>query len=504
MKQYSVKDLNRTMRQYGATLREREYWQERLEEIHVDCLGNSSWDQQFWMTIWLTGGKGICPNSNLSTNIGFDDLGTHTTDPNNVGSCRPLEPILPLIEPTDTSVQRKADLLFHKTYVYGWSGFKRIPHRLNTCVKRFFGYKGSWRKIFSKKMLTICLFALFFSNALALNVVFRFDDPRLVEDPITLRVLQLFEERECPITLAIIAADTIESPVMPTTINDSLYVSKLNSTNVEIALHGLTHKDIDGCGEFGLVDYNEAYRKIYKGKYLLGNYINDDIITFIPPYNAINNSTLCAMVENQLFILSADMTSEVYVEGIQFYPETLGDLIRTNGLWNAAKYTILHCNNDDAICVIMFHAYDLQNEDSWNKLGALLDYCQGDKNIKLHTFSSLYESGNSSSFYRIKANQLRSLLRKYVLNYGVLYPTWLCWLVHIINALLHSAIPFLILIGLLKNNATYVWGIILITSIAYFMFAYFQLITPLKLLFGCLVLVLIISSIILICNCSKK
>lgn len=150
MKQYTAKDLNCAMKQYGATLREREYWVERLEEIHKDCLGGSSWDQQFWMTIWLTGGKGICPNSNLSSNIGFDQFGTHTTDSNNVGSERPTEPILPLIHPVKTSIQRKADLLFHETYYspweYGWSGVKRIPYRWNKRIKRLFGVKGSWLK----------------------------------------------------------------------------------------------------------------------------------------------------------------------------------------------------------------------------------------------------------------------------------------------------------------------------------------------------------------------
>lgn len=150
MKQYSAKDLKKAMKRYGATLLEREYWQERLEEIHKDCLGGSSWDQQFWMTIWLTGGKGICPNSNLSTNIGFDEMGTHTTDGNNVGSCRALESILPIVEPTDTSIQRQADLLFHKTYYapyeYGWNGVKRIPYRWNKRIKRLFGVKGSWFK----------------------------------------------------------------------------------------------------------------------------------------------------------------------------------------------------------------------------------------------------------------------------------------------------------------------------------------------------------------------
>lgn len=150
MKGYSRKDLNTAMKRYGATLREREYWMDRLDEIHKDCLGGTSWDQQFWMTIWLTGGKGICPNSNLSTNIGFDAEGTHTINPNSVGSCRALESILPLRDPLDISIQRKADILFHKTYYeswqYGWEGLRRLPYRINKRIKRLVGHEGSWVK----------------------------------------------------------------------------------------------------------------------------------------------------------------------------------------------------------------------------------------------------------------------------------------------------------------------------------------------------------------------
>ncbi len=150
MKRYSREDLNKAMKRYGAALREREYWMDRLDEIHKDCLGGTSWDQQFWMMIWLTGGKGICPNSNLSMNIGFDETATHTFNPNSVGACRELEPILPLREPKDNRIQRKADWLFHRAYFqsweYGWSGIKRLPQRINKRIKRLIGHEGSWFK----------------------------------------------------------------------------------------------------------------------------------------------------------------------------------------------------------------------------------------------------------------------------------------------------------------------------------------------------------------------
>ena len=150
LKDFSVKDLDRKLRKYGARLREREYWCDRLREIHKDALGNSSWDQQFWMSIWRYGGKGILPNSNLSANIGFDESGTHTTDSSSPASNAELEPILPLVHPSSEKIQRKADLDFQRTYfqpwAYGWKGAKNLPFRINSRIKRLVGHEGPWFK----------------------------------------------------------------------------------------------------------------------------------------------------------------------------------------------------------------------------------------------------------------------------------------------------------------------------------------------------------------------
>ena len=147
---FSTKDLDRCLKEYGARLREREYWQERLEEIHKNALNDTSWDQQFWMSIWKHHGKGILPNANLSTNIGFDQFGTHTCDPSSPASNTELEPILPIIHPSSQEIQREADLDFQKQYfqpwAYGWKGFKNLPFRINKRVKRWVGHTGPWFK----------------------------------------------------------------------------------------------------------------------------------------------------------------------------------------------------------------------------------------------------------------------------------------------------------------------------------------------------------------------
>lgn len=143
-------DLSNALRTYRARLREREYWCDRLDEIQEDCYHNSSWDQQFWMSIWLHHGKGIMPNVNLSSNIGFDEEGTHTKDSNSPASQKQTEGILPLVHPSDKSIQRIADQRFQEIYFapyeYGLSGIKRLPYRINKRLKRFLHHEGPWLK----------------------------------------------------------------------------------------------------------------------------------------------------------------------------------------------------------------------------------------------------------------------------------------------------------------------------------------------------------------------
>ncbi len=150
LRNISQNKLNKTLKDYGLKLREREYWLERLVEIQKDGLGDTSWDQQFWMSIWLNNGKGICPNKNLSKNIGFDNEGTHTLDENNIAANIEVESILPLKHPKSFKVNRIADLRFHKiyfeSYSYGIKGLKRLPFRLNKRLKRLLDHEGSWIK----------------------------------------------------------------------------------------------------------------------------------------------------------------------------------------------------------------------------------------------------------------------------------------------------------------------------------------------------------------------
>ena len=144
------KQFNQCLKEYGCNLRMREYWCDRLAEVQKDAYHNSSWDQQFWMSIWLHHGKGIMPNVNLSTNIGFGADATHTFSSRSIGSNRKSEFIMPLRHPSSTRIQSKADWRFQAIYFepnqYGWRGLMNFPFRLNKRIKRMVGHKGPWFK----------------------------------------------------------------------------------------------------------------------------------------------------------------------------------------------------------------------------------------------------------------------------------------------------------------------------------------------------------------------
>lgn len=139
--------LNKALKKYGCTFYEREYWLDRLAEAQMDGQGGKSWDMQFFMSIWLRGGKGIIPNVNLSSNIGTVGEGTHIMGSGNIIDNVPTKPILPLAHPSSTEIQSAADREFHKRYFESMlHTFMWIITKLNKRVKRITGHHGSWIK----------------------------------------------------------------------------------------------------------------------------------------------------------------------------------------------------------------------------------------------------------------------------------------------------------------------------------------------------------------------
>lgn len=151
LKDVSRRCLAKSLRHYGCGALERSYWCDRLDEVHRDVCGGKSWDQQFFMSIWIRKGKGIIPNVNLSSNIGtMGDDATHPMGEGNLIDNNPCSPILPVIHPSSETISSDADRSFHFRYFEpsraDWSVWHTVYYCINHSLKRMVGHKGPWIK----------------------------------------------------------------------------------------------------------------------------------------------------------------------------------------------------------------------------------------------------------------------------------------------------------------------------------------------------------------------
>lgn len=283
------------------------------------------------------------------------------------------------------------------------------------------------------------------------------------------------------------------SPPISTT---SQYVAAIQQDNIELALHGLTHQNINGAGEFGGLDSTEAVRRIAKGKQALQAIFDKEIRTFIPPFNAYNEHTMTAMRMHGMNVISADMFTPIYADDMYYFPETLGASNGAKGIWRAAEEAIMGCEEKNAVCVVMFHAYDLPDDQSWQRLESLLDVCKANEEVQCHTYQSLIASGVESSATRYRANQLRSGLQKYCQHEGVLHTTWLCWLVHLLNALLYALLPLLLVVGWYRHRKPLWLNAAIVGCLVFGGMALCSVMGPIKLLALDMVYVVIVGMVL--------
>lgn len=140
LKDFTEKIVLRDMRYYGASKWERKWWTEVFNNFKAGQYGTSSWDYQFIFAIWHQHGMTIVPNVNLSTNIGFGEDATHTTDVNARIAFRPTDDIYPLSYPSEIRYCRDADLAYHNFYYRQWQDdtpwWKKLKRKIKSIIKR--------------------------------------------------------------------------------------------------------------------------------------------------------------------------------------------------------------------------------------------------------------------------------------------------------------------------------------------------------------------------------
>ncbi len=348
---------------------------------------------------------------------------------------------------------------------------------------------------------TLLFLSFLFSNhSFAIDVVFRIDDYYLNDNALNLQILQAFEEANIPLSIAVVPCDKNENFVYEDSpLTQRIFALALKEKPlVEIALHGLNHSKVQ-AGEFGKVSYAEQARRLEKGKVFLDSCIssygaNKEVVGFIPPFNAYDETTLQILDSLEFKWISADMYG-CFPETtlLRFYPESFG-----------AKYvsprTVVECvqrhNSEEGLVVVMMHPYDIKLDFTLDSLRACLQEITTIPNVHCYTYSEIIDKHAGTSSW-ILANKESHLLAKLDERLTVLWPSSVAVFWRGLNAFLYALIGFVIcllsyIMVARSLRSKCLWITLFVLFVLIFTATWFHIIAPLKLL----LLVVVIHGVI--------
>jgi hypothetical protein len=108
------------------------YWTKIFQSVYENQI--DTWDYQWTFACWLQNGLSILPETNLVSNIGFSDQGSHTTEHSRF-SAIPTMPIkFPLSHPPHMMRSSNADTFTEKILFS-----KTIPRKIISKINKIFG-----------------------------------------------------------------------------------------------------------------------------------------------------------------------------------------------------------------------------------------------------------------------------------------------------------------------------------------------------------------------------
>ncbi|MGF1506542.1 MAG: glycosyltransferase family 2 protein [Anaerolineae bacterium] len=91
-----------------------DYWRHALDEVHSGSL--DTWDLQWFLAMWRARGLAAVPNTNLISNIGFDENATHTKTPGDNAYLPTSELALPLAHPPRVDHNQEASQPYYDVW----------------------------------------------------------------------------------------------------------------------------------------------------------------------------------------------------------------------------------------------------------------------------------------------------------------------------------------------------------------------------------------------------
>lgn len=233
--------------------------------------------------------------------------------------------------------------------------------------------------------------------------VFRNDDPSALMDlEHERRIFELFEHYGVPQTLAVIPRVTRgrmrdpqpcgEAPLLPDSPATRFLLAHIHRTGAEIALHGLTHRTHARSQparreffEFRQLSAEEQLNRLQQGIEILQQALGAKPVTFVPPWNRLDDNTISACAQVGLRIVSAGPHTKVSDDMIAFGCNTsIADFAAMFARAKAGKeLTFLH---------VLFHSRTVVTDDERNKLEECLRLVTQDSECQAMTIAQAVET----------------------------------------------------------------------------------------------------------------
>lgn len=321
-----------------------------------------------------------------------------------------------------------------------------------------------------KKLLIIFCLVLFSLKALSLDVVFRYDDYRLVPDDFQSQLIETFASEQVPLHIAIIPFDKDSIPMVADCPLTRRTIELQKAGILQIALHGYQHIGETIQGEFLNKSFLEQQDCLQKGSRLLDSIFNTHVHIFIPPWNRYNQDTQNILYNLGYNIISADMADCRFVldKRFQYYPEGVDHPQKLLNVIN-------HNAEREGLVVCMFHRYDITDSFTFDDLQNILQQVKTTKGMHITTMDELYQCDSTFDGQRLLANTIHPLLSKIISTRSIILPINEVLKIRVIDLCLHAILFFILsLVVLFIRPIDYKYWLIQIPVIILSLFCVWQ------------------------------
>lgn len=331
-----------------------------------------------------------------------------------------------------------------------------------------------------------------------LKIVVRYDDFRMISNPIDKKIISIFASRNIPLVLGVIPFDKNEKIVSDNVFDDYYNLSKLiKSDKIEVAIHGYNHEKLSFKGEFGELRKTEQQRRIFASKHALDSIFDIQTVTFIPPWNSTDETTEKILLENGILCFSSSMYD--LRESLCQFPANMSNIAQA--LEFADNNFVMN-----GVIILMLHAYDFKDIEKLKELEKDLVKLSENPKVEFLLFKDLMKVNKGISLFQIEELKRPNLLMKMVNKENVFLDTGYVVTIKIVNLLIYLAFSYAVsaMLGLLLYKLKYgkrYRHLTLIISILTAFIVWFRIFTPIKTF---LILAFLILIIMMLMNVRRK